>query len=185
MNIPRMDIKVTSAKNSERDILANLLNLYLHDFSEFDDVDIEPDGTFAYPYLDHYWEDPNRYPFIIRADGTLAGFALIRILSEPRTGESVIEMSEFFVIRRLRRSGVGTAAARRLWDLFVGNWQVDVMAANVQALPFWRLAVEDYSEGAFTEERTGTRANEWTSFRFVSGRDVELPDDLDGNVLDY
>tara|TARA_Y100001934_G_scaffold260251_1_gene332323 strand:+ start:182 stop:724 length:543 start_codon:yes stop_codon:yes gene_type:complete len=180
-----MDVSVRSAKRSEKPILANLLNFYLHDFSEFDNVDIEPDGRYAYPYLDHYWEDPNRFPFLFRVDGTLAGFALIRIQSDPRTGESIIGMTEFFVLRRFRRSGVGTAAARRLWDLFVGAWQVDVMAANVQALPFWRGAVADYAAGEFREETTGTRAEEWTTFRFISGRDVEIPDDLDGNVLDY
>lgn len=179
-----MDIKVTSAKRGEKPVLANLLNLYLHDFSEFDDVAIEADGRFTYPYLDLYWEDPNRYPFLIRADRKLAGFALVRILTDPRTGSTCIDMTEFFVLRRFRRQGVGNAAARRLWDLFVGDWEVRVLAGNVGALPFWRGSIDTYTGGNFAEDAPG-RAEKWSTFRFVAGGDVELPDDLDDNILDY
>ena len=179
-----MEILVTSAKRGEKPVLANLLNLYLHDFSEFDDVSVEADGRFTYPFLDHYWEDPNRYPFLIRVDGTLAGFALVRVLTDPRAGNTFIDMTEFFVLRRFRRQGVGGVAACRLWDLFVGTWEVRVLAGNIGALPFWRGAIDSYAGGDYVEEVPG-RTEKWTTFRFMSGGDVELPDDLDDNILDY
>ena len=180
-----MDIKVTSAKKGEKPIMANLLNFYLHDFSEFGDDEIEAEGRFTYPILEQYWEDPNRYPFLIRASGVLAGFALVRILNDPRASNTIIDMTEFFVLRRFRRHGVGTTAACRLWDLFVGQWEVRVMVTNVNALPFWQKTINSYTRGSYSEEQGGTRADKWHTFQFVSGADVELPDDIEGNILDY
>ncbi len=181
-----MSVSVTSAKKSEHPVLQNMMQLYLHDFSEFDRaVEIGQDGQYSYPYLDHYWEDPNRFPFLIRNGEKLAGFALVRVLSNPHDGQSYMELSEFFVLRSDRRQGVGAAAACRLWDLFVGNWEVDVMSANTLALPFWRKTINAYTNGDFVLSESGSRAAAWTVFRFESGKDVELPDDLESNVLDY
>ena len=64
-----MDIDVTTAKVEERPILRQLMELYQYDFSEFDGSDIGPLGLFEYPYLDHYWVEPDRSPFLVRVNG--------------------------------------------------------------------------------------------------------------------
>jgi predicted acetyltransferase len=85
-------------------------------------------------YFDHYWTDPDRHPLFIRVDSRLAGFALVAA-GEPH------DMAEFFVMRKYRRAGVGTEAARAIFERFPGPWQVRQEDANVDAISFWRSAI--------------------------------------------
>ena len=133
----------------ERDVLANLMQLYLHDMSEFDGVDVARDGRYAYRYFERYWREPGRHPFIVRADGQIAGFALVR-----QHAPDVYQVAEFFILRKYRRRGVGARAARHLFDRFTGTWQVAEEDANRGAQAFWRRVIGEYTNGAFREERS-------------------------------
>src|SRR5271154_5045561 len=74
----RPQIEVISATAAQAPILANLLELYAHDFSEFHDLNIGEDGRFGYRSLSLYWSEPHRHPFLIRMDGKLAGLVLVK-----------------------------------------------------------------------------------------------------------
>ncbi|WP_426593360.1 GNAT family N-acetyltransferase [Cellulomonas sp. McL0617] len=110
------------------------MEFYAYDWSEFDDRDVDEHGEFGYRWLDHYWTDEDRHAFLIRAEGKLAGFALVR--QEQRT-----EMAEFFVLRRYRRRGVGAAAATALFHSYPGPWEVTQRLTNPAATAFWRRAI--------------------------------------------
>lgn len=129
-----MDILVKLADVSEKQTVANLMELYRHDFSEFDDRDVDTEGLFGYPYLDFYWTEPERHAYLIRAGEVLAGFALVREMHPT-------EMLEFFVLRRYRRRGVGRLAATQILQLFPGEWRLTQMAANRDATQFWRQII--------------------------------------------
>jgi predicted acetyltransferase len=58
------------------------MQLYLYDFSEMCGDDCDERGLFEYEYLPRYWIEPERHPFLIRVDGKLAGFALVREMVE-------------------------------------------------------------------------------------------------------
>ena len=75
-------VELLPATRDQSPILANLLELYIHDFSEFLNVVPGPDGRFGYPCLPLYWSDPNRHPFLVKVDGQWAGFALVKQGSE-------------------------------------------------------------------------------------------------------
>ncbi len=47
-------IELVPAAQGQEPVLANLLELYAHDFSEFVDLTIGPDGRFHYPRLPLY-----------------------------------------------------------------------------------------------------------------------------------
>ena len=51
------------------------------------------------------------------------------------------DMAEFFVMRKYRRSRVGTEAARILFRPFPGSWEVRQLEANVAGSAFWRSAI--------------------------------------------
>jgi len=139
------DVRVDPASASERDVVARLLELYAHDFSERNGADVGDDGTYGYRYLDAYWSEPDRHPFLFRVDGRLAGFALVR------TGPP-IDMAEFFVLRKYRRGGIGTDAARAVFARFPGEWQVRQQWENTGAIDFWRRAIPvAFDEGATDE----------------------------------
>ena len=101
-----MLVEVLDVSEEDRPVLRHLLELYRYDFSEFDDADVGAHGEFGYRYLDHYWTDPERRPLLFRTAGRWSGFALVR------TGDPN-DMAEFFVLRKYRRTGVGSEAAAR------------------------------------------------------------------------
>ncbi len=129
------DIEVREAAPSDRPVLEQLLELYLHDFSVFTDGDVDATGRFHYPNLDLYWTEADRHPFLFRVDGRWAGFALVRA-GAPH------DMAEFFVLRKYRRRGVGIVAARSVFARFPGEWQTREMTANTGATDFWRRAID-------------------------------------------
>jgi predicted acetyltransferase len=155
-----MNIKVTLAGIQEKVVLQNLMQLYLYDFSEMAGDDVDESGRFNYSYLDLYWIEPERHPFLIRVEGEpgshLAGFALVRqagsLLEEaPSSGETCTHMAEFFILRKYRRQGIGARAARELFDRFPGRWEVFEIAENPAARDFWRKMIGEYTGGDYQE----------------------------------
>jgi predicted acetyltransferase len=154
-------------------VVQNLFALYAHDMSEFVGIDVEDDGRFAIPAsLSSYWEGPDasqRHPFLVRADGKLAGFALIRqIGADPVT----LDMGEFFILRKYRRSGLGRQVACALFDRFAGDWEVRELPSNTTAQAFWRRVIADYTREAFTEgqEFFAAHGREFVVQRFRGGQ---------------
>jgi len=75
-------VELVSAARDQEAIVANLLQLYAHDFSEFHWVDLAGDGRFVYAELPLYWSEPDRHPFLINVEGKLAGFVLVKRASD-------------------------------------------------------------------------------------------------------
>ena len=166
MNSPR--VEVVAATPMQEPILANLLELYVHDFSELLDLDIGGDGRFGYPSLPLYWSEPGRHPFLIRADGKLAGFALVKKGSEISGSGGVWDVAEFFVLRGCRGRGVGTLAAHEMWRRFPGPWEVRVMQRNVLARHFWSEAISTFTGEAVHPRRIERNCEPWDLFSFQS-----------------
>ncbi len=130
---------------SQRETLANLVQLYIHDFSEFLSAQrklaVEEDGRFAdLLRLDEYWSAADRSVWFIRAGGQLAGFALLNRRSHCDRPVD-FNMGEFFVMRAFRREGVGARAAIDLIEMHPGRWEIAVSARNPPALAFWPRVV--------------------------------------------
>jgi predicted acetyltransferase len=147
-----MEIAVDPAPVTEKRVIERLLEFYIYDFSEFMGWNVDRRGRFGYRYLDHYWTEDNRFPFLVRVDGAIAGFALVTVLDED--GAPVTHMSEFFVMRRYRRHGVGRIVAATLFDRFPGQWHIQQILANVPAQVFWRSVIGSYTDGDYTESTT-------------------------------
>ena len=142
---------------TDRRLLDRLLQLYLHDFSGFAPLgtphgEVDGAGRFAYPPgLDPYWGEPGHVPLLIRADGRIAGFALVN--GWPPLDEPVDRaLAEFFVLRKFRRAGVGRRAAQATFAAHPGRWQVGIASYNAPALAFWRAVAREVPG---VEERAG------------------------------
>jgi predicted acetyltransferase len=162
-------IEVIQAAPEEQPILANLLELYAHDFSEFHDVAIGEDGRFGYNSLPLYWSEPHRYPFLVRSDGQLAGLLLVKKGSEVSGNQAVWDMAEFFVVRGYRRRGIGTQVARELWMRFPGTWEVRVMQSNISACGFWERAISGFVGRTIQPTEIEKGGEWWNFFSFESG----------------
>jgi predicted acetyltransferase len=146
-----MEIDVHIATPTEKPILRNLMELYLYDYSEFDGADPGPDGLYGYPYLDQYWMEKDRYPFLIRKDGKLAGVVLVTRYNYLSGELDHWVIAEFFIMRKYRSGGVGEFAAQQIFDRFPGDWQVGQINENVSATVFWRKVIQRYTGGKFQE----------------------------------
>ena len=93
-----------------------------------------------------------KHHFVIRVGGRLAGFALVSNRSHY-AGTGVREISEFFVLRKYRRRGVGTHAARMLFERFPGRWELAELTWNVAARRFWRRLIKRCAVGGVVERR--------------------------------
>jgi predicted acetyltransferase len=167
---PSGQIEVLKAAPEHAPILANLLELYAHDFSEFHDVELGADGRFGYKYLPLYWSDPGRYPFLVRMDGKLAGFVLVRRGSAISGNESVWDMAEFFVLRGYRRRGIGTAVAHEVWRRFPGFWEVRAMPSNRAGHDFWKRAISAFTGETIDSVRVEKGGECWHLFSFESSQ---------------
>ncbi|MBI3240790.1 MAG: GNAT family N-acetyltransferase [Chloroflexi bacterium] len=145
-----MDIEIQPASLSDKPILRNLLELCQHDYSEFDSADVDEHGLFGYNYLDNYWTEPGRHPFLVRVSGKLAGFVLVRLL-DSADNQPTYSMAEFFILRKYRRLGVGREVARRIFDKFQGKWSVAQEDGNRPAQAFWRKVIAEYTNEDYEE----------------------------------
>lgn len=163
-------VALDAALPNESELLANLLELYIHELSAvFPSIELGPDGRFGYPKLPLYWsERDRRFPFLIRCDGRVAGFVLATRGSPMTDDPSVLDVAEFFVLRRYRRSGVGREAAFLLWERFPGVWIVRVSEGNTGALAFWTGVIADFSNGTVTESTRPGSPHPWRVFSFES-----------------
>ena len=170
MELDREHVEVVRATAGEQTVLENLLSLYLHDFSEVFGNPPGPDGRFLFDALPRFFEDQTRFPFLIRAGGDLGGFALESqgsVISESR---EVWDLNEFFVVRGLRRRGVGTAAASALFQLFSGTWEVRALDENKGAGEFWEKAISAHTNGSSKEMPWESEPGRtWRVFSFVQG----------------
>ena len=131
-------IEIEPVPYQDKLVLRELLNLYLYDLSDLDGADPDAHGRFEYRYLDPYWIEPARHPFFIRRDGVIAGFALVSGHTESGAERG---LSEFFVMKRHRRGGVGFAAAAATFKRFPGSWEVRAERHNAGATAFWGAAI--------------------------------------------
>ncbi len=153
-----MQITVERPSRPERELIRRMMELYLHDFSEFEGSDLNEHGVFGYGDLDYFWFEATHAAYIVRVDQQLGGFVLID--NEVVIEDNERSLTEFFVLRKYRRKGVGRAVAQRVFDELPGKWEVRVIAANTPAQGFWRRVISDYTGGRF-DEREFTN-DDWT-----------------------
>jgi predicted acetyltransferase len=151
--------------------LANLLELYAHDLSSTFALELGVDGRFGYPKLPLYWSEPERrFPFLIHCGSRIAGFALVTRGSPASEDPEDLDVAEFFIARRYRRSGVGRRAAFLLWDRFAGRWIVRVSEGNHGGCDFWDEVITEYTKCVYTKTVRSGSPHSWCVFAFESSR---------------
>ncbi len=144
-----MTVELKRVTIDEKEILANLLEKYDYEFSQWDERDVNKLGLYGYGYLDYYWTETRRYAYFIKVDGTLAGFAMVN--NHPETEEVIdFNLAEFFIMYKYRRLGVGKTAAYRLFDMYKGRWQLKRHPRNIASVHFWNRVVDGYTNGEFS-----------------------------------
>ena len=118
-----------------------------------------------------YWDDPNAFPFLIRYDGELAGFAIVnKSGSEP--GIDYL-MAQFFIMRKFKRQGIGRQVAYQCFDRFSGVWEVMVFPGCESTYRFWRAVIKHYSTQPpieYTRQIAHFKNKTYNIFKLESGK---------------
>jgi predicted acetyltransferase len=165
-----VNVEIIPASPEQEPILANLLELYAHDFSEFIRLRLGADGRFGYEHLSLYWEESNRYPFLVMVNGDLAGFVFVQRGSQISGEHDVWDMAEFFIVRGYRRLQVGMKVAHEIWTKFPGKWEVRVINRNQTAQEFWARAIERFVGKTISPTLFERSGEGWQLFSFESKR---------------
>lgn len=132
------EVRLREVGDESRQTLENLWQLYRHDLSESRDYLPQPDGRFPLTWLDHHLTTEGARSYLVEAGDALAGF----VLTQPweRGG---LTLHDFFVVRALRRKGVGLAAAAQALRAEPGQWMVGYQDYNPGAQPFWERVARE------------------------------------------
>ena len=99
---------------------SEVLEMYFEEDGHLGDIDLAP-----------RWVDEWKHSFLLRVDDKLAGFALISERSTIARKSGVFDVTEFFVLRRFRRQGVGRTIA---FDRVRGPWEIRQREENPSAV---------------------------------------------------
>jgi len=142
-------VAVVPAAVADRSIVQNLARFYVYELAAFAGWPAPEDGLWTCRDLGGYW-GPEGLAFVLRAEGELAGFALVDRPSP--LGGAEYWMGEFFVTLPWRRRGVGRRAALEVFRRLPGTWQVGQIPANAPAIAFWRKVAGEAAGGRPHEE---------------------------------
>jgi predicted acetyltransferase len=137
---PSRPVVLTQVDRSHRAVLTNLGQLCRHDLSEAYGLMPNADGTFNDRQTDRFLaaDDPEHRAWLITAAGRTGGF-----VTTVRTDEGATSIASFFVVRALRRTGVGREAAVLTIAKFPGPWMIGFQRYNPGVEEFWSRVATD------------------------------------------
>ncbi len=150
--------EIQKAKFDQKHLVRRMLELYAYDLSEYEDSDLNESGEFGHKYLDQYWTEKDRYPFIVRVDGHPAGFVFVnKFVYSDGIDHSI---ADFFVLKKYRRRGIGREVAIEILGRFPGSWEIRALKKNKRAIPFWNDVLTEFTNGNLDLFEGGV--GEWT-----------------------
>lgn len=138
-----MNIEIRGVEKKDKEVLRKMLEEY--------EREISPESEGEYKYFDSYWEKDNRWSFFIMLDDKIAGFVLVNEYCLVEVGAK--DMSEFYIKKEYRRQRIGLKAAHKVFDKFLGKWEVREIVENPKARQFWLKVINEYTGGEFKETK--------------------------------
>ncbi len=132
-----MNIQLKKITADQKDVLNNLMEKYLYEFSQYDGYAFDETGLFRDPSIERYFTEQDRYSYFIYVDEKLAGFVFVYKRAEC---DEPLDwaIGEFFVAYPYRRSGVGAYVMNQLFLQYKGIWQIRYHPKNIGSEKFWQ-----------------------------------------------
>lgn len=143
-------IEIRCAQAIDRLPIYRMLELYQYELSDIWDQELDAHGEYGYA-LDRFWDSKSCSAYVAKVGGHYAGFALVD--TAVKVGSQGHWMDQFFVLKKYRRSGMGTALARHVFSVLPGAWEVGQMLNNHSARAFWQRVLAEYTDGQFAEHK--------------------------------
>jgi len=131
-------ILLIKVEMAEKEILKNLLSLYLHELSRYtNDLEINNEGLFEYDSLDLFFEDEKLIPYFVKYEQSIIGFILLSKspYAKPGTDYSI---QEFFILNQYRKRGLAQLVMKEIMKMYIGKFSIIILKSNEKAIHFWR-----------------------------------------------
>ncbi len=136
-----MDVRLAPIEEREYDDFFALMEVYQRELDPFDPAADDPWDSERHraAVLD---DMDGRELWWIEADGTRAGFVMVRLVDDwPQEERQIASIAEFYVLPEHRRRGVGTAAIHAVLadHRERGTYEVEasILPGNEAARAFW------------------------------------------------
>ena len=139
-----MQFEVKPASIKEKPIIQSLIQPYLDELSRFPDEHLgykDENDNYIYPYINFYWEEDVRFPYLLYSNDEIAGFALIN------KNDDLWEISEFYVKPEYRRQGIAEACTADIFRKHPGNWRISFNKYNIAGMKLWLKTAENLATG--------------------------------------
>jgi predicted acetyltransferase len=144
-----MNADIRIASPSDKRLIENLIPYYIYDMSEY--MGWDPDSKGNYSGCDELlecWEKPGHSPYLIRAEGKVAVFAMVRPYPDVLIRSEILE---FFILRKFKGNGVGRGSACLMFERHPGPWLIRVLDENKGARSFWTKVIRAYTGNEFAQ----------------------------------
>ncbi|GED16965.1 GNAT family N-acetyltransferase [Aneurinibacillus migulanus] len=139
-----MSVELVKIQLKEKNILDNLIHLYLHDLSTYtNQLSINDQGVFIYENLECFFVESNLTPFFIMLENQIIGFILF--VKTIKNNKLEYCINDLFLLNRYRGRGLGKEAVKQLLSSFPGSYYVLQLEQNQPAIQFWKAFYRKYN----------------------------------------
>ena len=143
-------IKLRIAKKDERQLIENLLQMYLHNISEYFPMDFNSETcTYDYDDISKYFDESGNYAIIFMNEEDVIGFSLVDFI------DNAYVVQEMFILNNYKNKGLGEECITKVFDDFNGDWVIKSLPASPKSENFWNKTISKYTDGDFELEHIG------------------------------
>jgi predicted acetyltransferase len=150
----RSEVQIINVDYAKKEILKNLMTLYLHDLSEFsNEININQEsGLFEFDVFDLFFEKEGLTPFFIVHEKNVIGFILLQ--SGPYSNQEFADyvLNSFFILKKYRRRGLGREACREFFNKFPGRYAIGQLLNNKPAILYWKNIYKTFNIDFYEKE---------------------------------
>lgn len=143
-----MNFYLEKINETKRQVLENLLEYYVYEFSPYLHIDVNEEGKYGFTLVNEYVTEPQYSSYFIKHNEHLIGFVIVKELYDQDFNFCI---EQFFIFKKYNGKGFGKKAAIEAFDLFKGKWQITQTETNYPAQAFWRSVIKEYTKNQFTE----------------------------------
>jgi predicted acetyltransferase len=161
------------AKGRDFERIENMMQFYMHDFSEWIALSIGDNGFFTITPKAEYFANPKTKAYLVTVDGETAGF--VTLDNDVNHPDATYNMGYFFIGRRFRGKGIGKEVVAKVLNSSPGVWQIYHITANLGAAAFWKNVIPSLVGEKFSLHSEYIYDFECTLYKFTSSPAVQEP----------